>query len=452
MSRIVVIGGVAAGMSAASQVKRRLPDAEVIALERGSHVSYGACGLPYNIEDADRDIDDLVVFTPERFREERGIDVRTRHEVIAIETAAKQVKVLDRDRDRDYPLDYDELVIATGATAFKPPIEGLDHAGVFVLRDLTHGNAIKRHLNTAPARAVIVGGGYIGMEMAEVLTARGLSVTVLEMMDQVLPGWHPTIAEAVRQTLVEHDLEVETGVRVDRIETTNAGLVVHTDERAFPCDMVLVSVGVRPSVQLAKAAGIKLGKTGAIAVDDHMRTSTPHVFAAGDCAEAFHLVANEPAYLPLGDTANKQGKVAGANAAGGDETFAGIVGSAGFKVFELEVARTGLGQSDIDRLGLTALAAPSKHASFAHGYPNPKPIHTVLFAEVEGGRLLGAQMVGAGVVGKRIDVFATALHATMTIAQVEGLDLAYAPPISPVYDPILIAATVTKKALAKARQ
>jgi NADPH-dependent 2,4-dienoyl-CoA reductase/sulfur reductase-like enzyme len=452
MPRIVVIGGVAAGMSAASQAKRRLPDAEVVALERGAYVSYGACGMPYNIEDAGRDIEDLVVFTPERFREERGIDVRTRHEAIAIETAAKQVKVLDRDRDRDYALEYDELVIATGATAFKPPFEGLDLPGVFVLRDLTHGAAIKRYLESnTPARAVIVGGGYIGMEMAEALTARGLAVTVLEMMDQVVPGWHPTIADTVRKTLGEHDVAVESGVRVERIGTRDGGLEVQTGGRVFPCDMVLVSVGVRPNVNLARAAGIKLGKTGAIAVDDHMRTSTPHVYAAGDCAEAFHRVAEEPAYLPLGDTANKQGKVAGANAAGGDEAFGGIVGSAGFKVFELEVARTGFGQSEIDRLGLKAVAATSKHASFAHGYPNPKPIQTVLFAEVGSGRLLGAQMVGAGVVGKRIDVFATALHAGMTVAEVEGLDLAYAPPISPVYDPILIAATVTRKALAEAR-
>jgi NADPH-dependent 2,4-dienoyl-CoA reductase/sulfur reductase-like enzyme len=216
--------------------------------------------------------------------------------------------------------------------------------------------------------------------------------------------------------------------------------------------MVLVSVGVRPTAHLAKAAGIKLGETGAIAVDDHMRTSAPHVYAAGDCAEAFHLIAKKPTYLPLGDTANKQGKVAGANAAGGDETFGGIVGSAGFKVFELEVARTGLGQPEIDGLGLKAIAAPSKHASFAHGYPGSKPIQTILFAETGSGRLLGAQMVGAATVGKRIDVFAVALHAGLTVDQVEGLDLVYAPPISPVYDPILIAATVTKKALAKARR
>jgi NADPH-dependent 2,4-dienoyl-CoA reductase/sulfur reductase-like enzyme len=242
---------------------------------------------------------------------------------------------------------------------------------------------------------------------------------------------------------------VETGLRVSGIETAGAGLTVHSDHGDFTGDMVLVSAGVRPEVDLARAAGVTLGETGAIAVDAHMRTNLSHVFAAGDCAEAFHLVARRPVYIPLGDTANKQGKVAGANAAGGDETFAGIVGTAGFKVFELEVARTGLGQPDIDNLRLDAVATTSKQGDIAGSYRKPSPIRTIMFAEKGSNRLLGAQMVGTGVVGKRIDIVATALHAGMTVRQVEGLDLTYAPPISPVYDPVLIAATVTKKALAR---
>ncbi|MFC1610764.1 FAD-dependent oxidoreductase [Myxococcota bacterium] len=452
MPRIVVIGGVAAGMSAASQAKRRMRGAEVIAFERGPHVSYGACSMPYNIEDPNREMADLVVITPQRFRDERGVDVRIHHEVVAIETAAKQIKVHDIIGEESYKLKYDELIIATGASPSEPPIEGLDLPGVFFLRELRHGQAIKSFLVDAePREAVIIGAGYIGMEMAEALTQRGLKVTVLEMMGQMIPGWHPEVADRVREEIEGHGVAVETHVEVHQIESRSGGeretLEVHTSNRAFPADMVLVSVGVRPNIALAHAAGIRIGETGAIAVDAHMRTSTPHVFAAGDCTQAFHLVSNRPTYMPLGDTANKQGKVAGANAAGADERFRGIVGSAGFKVFDLEVARTGLGQQEIDELGLSAVVAPSKHASFAHGYPGAAPIHTVLFVEVPSGRLLGAQMVGAGVVGKRIDVLATALHAGMTVHDVEGLDLTYAPPISPVYDPILIAATVAKKAV-----
>jgi NADPH-dependent 2,4-dienoyl-CoA reductase/sulfur reductase-like enzyme len=376
--------------------------------------------------------------------------VRVHHHVIFIDAAAQQIRVHDSRADREFPLDYDELVIATGASAFVPPIDGVDLPGVFLLRDLDHGAAIKGHLATAaPASAVIIGGGYIGLEMAEALTARGLRVTLLEMMDQVVPGWHPDVAATIQETLAAHGVKAETGVRVSGIEAAGDGLTVRSDRGDFAGDMVLVSVGVRPEVHLARAAGVTLGATGAIEVDAHMRTNLSHVFAAGDCAEAFHLVARRPVYLPLGDTANKQGKVAGANAAGGDETFAGIVGSAGFKVFELEVARTGLGQPDIDNLQLDAVVTTSKQGGIAGSYRKPSPIRTVMFAEKGSGRLLGAQMVGAGVVGKRIDILATALHAGMTVRQVEGLDLTYAPPISPVYDPVLIAATVTKKALAR---
>ena len=437
--RILVIGGVAAGMSAASQARRRRPDAEIVVLEKGAHVSYGACGMPYNLADPARRMDDLVVISAEKFREERRIDVRTGVEALGIDTLARVV------RTRGGDLAYDALVIATGALAVRPRVPGVDLPGVFTLRDLADGESIKRFVAEArPKRAVIVGAGYIGLEMAEALRALGLEVSLLEREPQVLPGYEPAIVEAAAAALRRAGVQVETGAAVEAIEP---GLSVRTARGARPADLVLLAIGVRPNVALAKEAGIALGESGAIAVDDGQRTSAPGVFAAGDCAEARHVVAGRPAWVPLGTTANKQGKVAGANAAGADERFGGIAGTAGFKLFDVEVGRTGLGLAEAKRLGFDAVAAVSRHRSRGHAYPGSKEIATVVIADRATRRLLGAQMAGGDVVAKRIDTFATALHAGFTVDQVEQLDLAYAPPFAPVYDPVLIAASVAVKAL-----
>lgn len=450
--RIVVIGGVAAGMSAASQAKRRLPQAEVIAFERGPYVSYGACGIPYNLEDPARPIDDLVVIRPERFRSERGIDVRLRHEAYAIDPVGKRVRVCDLAAGRDFDQPYDKLVIATGASAVKPPLPGIDLPGVFLLRELTDGAALKAKLAEARVkRAVIIGAGYIGMEMAEALRVRGLEVSVLERAPQAAPGYAPEIAALVATELAARDVTLRTGVSVLGIAHAGEGLRVETDRGEFPAELVLVSVGVQPNAQLAADADIQLGQSGAIAVDDRQRTSVADVYAAGDCCEAWHRVLDRPAWIPLGTTANKQGKVAGANAAGADESFGGIVGTAGFRMFNLEVARTGLGPADIRLAGLDTVAAASVHASRGHHYPGSVPLTTVLYVERDSGRLLGAQMAGRDTVATRIDVLAAALHAGMTLKEIEGLDLAYAPPYAPVYDPILIAAGVARKAIARKR-
>ena len=446
--RIVVIGGVAAGMSAASQAKRRRPDAEVVVLERGPYVSYGACGMPYNIADPDRAIEDLVVITPERFRDERGIDVRTGHEALAIDTAARVVRARDVAVGREYELAYDALVIATGASASQPPIPGIELPGVFLLRELTDGAMIKQFIaERSPRRAVLIGAGYIGVEMAEALRGRGLAVTMLERLDQVVPGFEPALAKVVEGELAGNGVRVETGIGVRAIDLAEAGgLVVRTDRGDFAAEIVLVSTGVRPNVALAKAAGIGLGATGAIAVDDRQRASALGVFAAGDCAEAVNLVTGRASWVPLGTTANKQGKVAGANAAGADERFGGIVGTAAFKVFGIEVGRTGLGGGDLARMELDAVTAVSTHSSRGHRHPGGTAVTTALVVERATGRLLGAQMAGEGA-AKRIDVLAAALHARMTVEQVEGLDLSYAPPFAPVYDPVLVAASVARKQL-----
>jgi NADPH-dependent 2,4-dienoyl-CoA reductase/sulfur reductase-like enzyme len=450
MLTIVVLGGVAAGTSAASQAKRRLPDAEVILLERGSAVSYGACGIPYNLQEPQRPIEDLIAVSAERFRTERHVDVRLRHEALAIDPAARRLRVIDHAEGREYALDYDELVISTGARAVPLKVPGHDLPGVFLLRELSDGADIKRYLaERSPHSAIIVGGGYIGMEMAETLRARGLSTRVLEKSQEIVAGFDPQIAQLVREELAQHEVSVETGIELLAIERVKDSqtLSVRTDRATFTADLVLIATGVKPNVALAKAAGVRLGESGAIAVDDHQRTNLPHVWAAGDCAEAQHRVTGKAVWIPLGTTANRQGKVAGANAAGGDDRFSGIVGTGVFKVFEMQVARSGLGPSELKKLDIDAVVAGSTQGSRAGSVSGGQPIRTVLFVERESGKLLGAQMAGRDGVGGRIDVYATALAVGMTVQQIEGLDLAYAPPFAPVYDPIAIAATVAKKAL-----
>ena len=444
--RIVVIGGVAAGMSAASQAKRRNPACEVIVLERGDDISYSACGMPYNIGDPARNIDDLVILDAAQARTQRDIDVRTGHEVTALDAAGKTVTFRSGGGAQAPTLAWDRLVIATGASAIIPKIPGLGLPGVFVLRDLTDARAIKSHLRRSlVTKAVIVGAGYIGMEMADALHELGIAVTIIEKADQALPGFAPAIVAIAQQELARCGVTVQTGTSLQAIHRLGDGLAVSTGKGELGAQIVIVAVGARASTGIAAAAGIMLGPTGAIAVDDHMRTSAPDIYAAGDCAEAQHLVLGRPVWIPLGTTANKQGKVAGANAAGGDERFGGIVGTAGFKLFQLEVARTGLGGPDL--AGFDAIAAVSHHHSRARAYPGDRPITTLVYAERGTGRLLGAQMIGGEAVAKRIDIFATALHAGMTLAQVEQLDLSYAPPFAPVYDPVLVAATVALKQL-----
>jgi NADPH-dependent 2,4-dienoyl-CoA reductase/sulfur reductase-like enzyme len=450
VTTIVVIGGVAAGTSAASQAKRRLPAAEVILLERGSSVSYGACGIPYNLQEPERPIEDLIAVSAERFRSERQVDVRLSHEVLGFDAEKRVVRVRDLQQNRDYTLDYDALVITTGAKAVPLRVPGVDLPGVFLLRELSDGAEIKRYLaERSPRSAAIVGGGYIGMEMAESLRARGLSVQVLEKNSEVAPGFHSEIAKLIREELALHGVAVDTGIELAAIERSgdSKSLSLRTDRGRFTADIVLMAAGVEPNVAVAKASGVRLGETGAIAVDDRQRTNLPQVWAAGDCAEAKHRVTGKPVWIPLGTTANRQGKIAGANAAGADERFAGIVGTGIFRVFEMQVARTGLGPKELKKAGIDAVEAPSTQPSRASSVSGGQPIRTVLFVERGSGRLLGAQMAGRDGVGGRIDVYAAALSAGMTVDDVEALDLAYAPPFAPVYDPIAIAATVAKKAL-----
>ncbi len=440
--RTIVVGGVAAGMSAASQIRRRRPETKVTVFERGNYISYGACGMPYNIEDPDRSIEDLVVLSAEEARSQRGIDLRLRHDVTGIDLDRGAVTVKDLENDRELDEPFDALVLATGGRAVRLPLPGFDLPGVEVLRELGDGAAIKKILEDEPRKAVIVGAGYIGMEMAHVLTARGLEVTVLEKLPQLLPGWHEETVAVVEETLTGHGVDFHTGVTVEGAEAGPDGRVaaVSTDGGRYDADLVLVAAGVRPNVELASSSGLRIGDTGAIWVNQHQQTSHDQVWSAGDCAEAYHRILRRNVWIPLGTTANKQGRIAGANVLGVGQRFRGIVGTAGFVVFDLEVARSGIGEEEAAAEGFDPVAVSIRQSSRAHGYPGGVPIHVHLVADRETGLLLGGELVGREGAALRVDILAAALAGHMTVADLQNFDLVYAPPFAPVWDPVLVAA------------
>jgi len=451
--RLLVIGGVAAGMSAASRAKRRNPGMEVIVLEKTEFISYGSCGLPYYISDMVKDHNKLIIIPPKVAREKRGIDVRLFHEAVEINWNEKWVKAIDHKTGENLKFSYDKLVIATGAGATRPPIPGINLKHVYVLRTLNDGVALKSYINTGvPKKAVIIGAGYIGLEMADAFSARGLDVSVIEKLPNILGSMDPEINEIVEAELDRNRVKLFKNSTVSAFEGNDRGevtSVVLDDGTRFDADLVLVSTGIKPHVTFAEAAGIHLGSTGAIAVNEKQETNIPDIYSGGDCAEAKHLVTGKSAYIPLRPTANKQGRVAGENAAGGYGFFEGIVGTAVFKTFDLEVARTGLSSAEAQKEGFNVATATITDKCCAGYYPGASPITIKLVMNKDNGRLLGAMMVGRSGVSKRIDIFATALYNKNTVEQISHLDLSYAPPFAPVWDPVLIAANIGLKNLKK---
>ena len=470
--RLVVIGGVAAGMSAASSFKRIKPDAKVIVLEKDYFISYGACSLPYYISDDVKDFNNLISLSPETATEDRGITVHVRYEATRIDTKKKEVHAKDLEKSEDMIIPYDKLVIATGGLPIKPPLPGIDLKYVFTIRTLIDGIEIKNYLDQwaifdvcvgpvcthrnrfgierRPMRAVIVGGGYIGMEMSESLKKRGLDVMVIEKMDRVLGNMDTSITDIVEKKIVSEGVKLYKGVSVEGFQGTNGTLTkVITNEGVFDVDLALLAIGAKPNVKLAQETGIELGANGAIHIDEYLRTNVAGIFAAGDCAEATQLVTGEKVYIPLGTTANKQGRIAGENAAGMNNVFEGIVGTAVTKIFDLEVARTGLSPLEADRGGYQYFVSTIEGRSRSSAYPAGKQITITYIVEYGTGRLLGAQMAGVEGVAHRIDTLATCLYNKMNIQDVARLDLAYAPPFATVWDPILIAANAALKKLKK---
>ena len=458
----VVIGGDGAGMSAASKIKRELPAAQVIVFERGAEISYSACGMPYWIAGVVDSDQRLIVLTPERAREKRGIDVRIGHEVTAIDPAMHSVTVKRLPTGESFRQPYTKLLIATGASAVRPPILGLDLPGVFTLRNLPDARQIERFLHErAPRRALVVGGGYISLEMVEALHARGLAVSVVEVAPQLMPNFDADMVDEVSKHVRAQGVALYLSHKVNAVTANGDGLIAHMTEadgasglvQHIAADLVLVATGVHPNRTLAEAAALRIGETGAIWVDDHMRTSEPDIFAAGDCVEHRHLVLGKNVWIPLATSANKGGRIAGDNMAGGDATFPGIVGTAVVKVFDYTMAVTGLtetaarasGQFGEDGafVGATIITEPDK----AGYWPGVEPLRVKLVYDRRDGRLLGGQLAGKAGVNKRIDILATALHARMSVHDVGWLDLSYAPPYSPTWDPVQVAATVAEKAI-----
>ncbi|MEE8199651.1 MAG: FAD-dependent oxidoreductase [Candidatus Acidoferrales bacterium] len=448
--RLVVIGGNAAGMSAASRARRLNPKLEIVVLEKGDTVSYGTCGLAYLISGTVRRAEDLIVYTPEFFRRQRDIEVRTGHQATEIVPGKKQVEV--RSGQDGYSLNYDKLVLTAGGAPAET-IPGADGPAVFTCNDLAGTLALRRFLEASgPRRAVIIGAGYIGLEVAEALRARNLEVTILERSATLLEDFEPEIGQWVQERLRQNGIQVAFDAPVKAIESSRTGpaSVLYGAQQAMAADVVVLASGIVPRAALAARAGAQLGASGAIRTDDRQQTNLPSVYAAGDCVETLHLVTGGPAYLPLGTTANKQGRVAGENAAGGRASFPGVVGTLVTKVFDLEVGRTGLSEESARAAGFSPVGAMVEARSQAK-YLSGKPLRAKLVADRASGRLLGGQLAGQEGAARRVDVLATALTARMTLEDFVHLDLGYAPPFGPVYDPLLVAAWETLKRLGRRR-
>lgn len=441
--RFVIIGADAAGMSAASEARRTDPDLEIIAYDRGSFASYSQCGLPYLVGGVVEDRHQLIARTVEEFAQ-RAINVHLKHEVTAIDPTRKRVRVRELANGAETEQSYDRLLIATGASPAKLQVPGLYLEGVFHLDVMEDALALQAYLRThQPKQAVIVGGGYIGLEMAENLVRLGLQVRLVQRGQQLFPSVDVEIATSLNEELERHGVDLSLCESVVQACKGHAGRVVdvHTSQGEVPADLVLLATGAQPNVAVAQAAGVHLGGTGAIAVDDRLRTSVPDIFAAGDCAEHWHRLLQQPAWVPLGTTANKQGRIAGRNAAGGDESFAGIVGTAITRVFDLQVGRTGLTEREAVAAGHPCVAKVLKSTDHAGYLPGAQQLTVKLVVEQSTGRVLGGQAIGRAGVDKRIDVLATALYTGLTIEELTQLDLAYAPPFNSVWDPIQVAAT-----------
>ncbi|MET8498236.1 FAD-dependent oxidoreductase [Streptomyces microflavus] len=441
--------------AAASQARRlKGPDElEIIAFERSRFTSYSACGIPYWVSGDVGHRDDLIARTPEEHRE-RAIDLRMRTEVTEIDVAGRRVRALDRESGDTYWTGFDKLVIATGARPVRPELPGIDAPGVHGVQTLGDGQALLDSLDALDSgrrrRAVVVGAGYIGVEMAEAMLKRGFEVTVLNRGEQPMATLDPDMGRLVHDAMDGLGITTVNGASVTKILTGPDGRVgeVATEERTYPADVVVLGIGVEPEAELAREAGLTVGPHGGLLTDLAMRAvGHDNIWAGGDCVEVLDLVAGRTRHIALGTHANKHGQVIGSNVGGGYGTFPGVVGTAVSKVCDLEIARTGLREKDARAVGLRYVTATIESTQRAGYYPGAKPMTVKMIAEHRTGRLLGVQIVGREGAAKRVDVAAVALTAGMTVEQMTALDLGYAPPFSPVWDPVLVAARKTVAAV-----
>jgi CoA-dependent NAD(P)H sulfur oxidoreductase len=447
--RIIVIGGVAAGTKAAAKARRIDPNHEIIIYQDEGEVSYSGCGLPYVISGVIEEERKIIIRQPEDFAKE-DIKVFTRHRVTNIDTTRQQLTVKNLINNSDETIDYDRLILATGARPIVPTIEGINLKGVLTLRNISDLDRFKTLLTTMPPkRAVVIGAGYIGLELAESFHELNIKTTIVEKAARILPRFDPEMAQSVHDHLLENQVELILGDGLAKLQGENGHVnAIQTESgKMIPADLVVIAIGVKPNVDLAKDCGMELGKTGAIAVDSRMETRIPGIFAAGDCCETVNRMNGKPIWMPLGDIANLQGRVAGENVAGGNVHFPGVFGTAIFKTFKLAAAITGLSEQAAQESGFDPVSMVMTGADRARYYPGRQEFSLKLIADRQDGRLLGAQVIGCGNVDKIIDIAATALLGKLTCADLENADLAYSPPFSPVLSPIIVAAGILNSKL-----
>ncbi len=451
--KVVIVGGVAAGPKVAAKIIRLVPDAEVTIIEKGEFLSYAGCGLPYYVSGVVEEQAELmstpvgVVRDAGFFQKVKNVHVMNHTEATKIDRAGKRLQVRNRDGKQSW-LDYDKLVLATGGTPVVPPLPNVELDNIFTLHGVHDAEGIKTLLSQDKARdVVIVGGGLIGVEATEALVEKGCRVTIVEMLPQILGMLDWEIAKLVEQHMESHGVKVLTSTKVESFEGDGQVTGVVTDRGRLAADMVVMAIGVRPNVKLAQEAGLEIGTTGAIKVDQRMCTSDPDIYSAGDCVQCVDLLTGKPCYVPLGSTANKQGRVAANCLCGASDTFPGVLGSAVCKVFDYCVARTGLNEAAAGKLGCDVITAMAPSPDKAHFMPEAKPLLLKLVVDKNSRRLLGAQATGPGAGDKRIDVAAMAITAGMTVDQLANADLCYAPPYAPAMDNIITAANVARNKL-----
>ncbi len=446
--RIIIIGAVAAGTSAAAKARRNSEDAQIVIYEKDSFISYSGCGMPYYIGGEVESADELTPRDPAFFKSKYNVDIFTLHEVLAISPDTKSITVKNLTTGDLFTDHYDKLVIATGARATLPPIKGADGRHVFTLRNIGDMNRIKAFIDANhPRSAAIIGTGFIGLEVCENLKKLGMEVSLLEKLPQVTPGLDSDMAVYVEDHIKKNGVSVLTGVSIAEIAISN---VVLSDGKEIKADMVLVSTGVRPNTELAAAVGIEFGVAGAIRVDTKMQTNLPDIYACGDCIEQFHVVTGNPIYRPLGSTANKTGRIAGDSMTGGDLEFKGVLGTGIFRIFDLTVAQTGLSEREASEQGFDVVVCHNIKPNKPE-YMGGKEMVIKGIADKESGRLLGAQIVGFEGVDKRIDIFATAITFKAKVEDLFHLDLAYAPPFSTTKDPVMYTGMILDNAIHRGR-
>lgn len=437
--KVVIVGGVAGGASTAARLRRLDEEAEIIIFEKGEYISFANCGLPYHIGEIIEERDKLLVQTPEAMEARFNISVKTRHEVLAIDRDSKMVNVKNRETGQKFVESYDYLVLSPGAEPFKPPIAGIDSDKVFSLRDIPDMDRIKGFVDEkAPQKAVVVGGGYIGLEMAHNLHERGVEVSLVEMLDQVLSPVDYEMASFVHNHLRMNGLKLYLGDGVKRIEDDGKGVILQSGKK-IDTDFVIMSIGVKPTSGLAKEAGLEIGTTGGIKVNEFLQTSDKYIYAIGDAVEVTDFVSGKPALIPLAGPANKQGRITAGNISGRKEKYKTTQGTAIAKVFDMTVATTGNNEKQLKKNNIEYQVSYTDSNNHAGYYPGAAPMFIKIIFTPEKGRLLGAQIVGHNGVDKRIDVFATAVRQRMTVFGLQELELAYAPPYGSAKDPVNIA-------------